>query len=44
VQLDDFESASLRIDDVIASGTWVLIKRPDCRNLSTASAASHSML
>jgi hypothetical protein len=27
VQLDDFESASLRIDDVIASGTGVLIKK-----------------
>jgi hypothetical protein len=27
VQLDDFESASLRISDVIASGTGVLIKK-----------------
>jgi hypothetical protein len=27
VQLDDFEAASLRIDDVIASGTGVLIKK-----------------
>jgi hypothetical protein len=27
VQLDDFEAASLRINDVIASGTGVLIKR-----------------
>jgi hypothetical protein len=27
VQLDDFEAASLRIDDVIATGTGVLIKK-----------------
>jgi hypothetical protein len=27
VQLDDFEAASLRINDVIATGTGVLIKR-----------------